>query len=168
MKKSIDYRLWERVVKTEYCWNWTGARTPRGYGKIYFSGKCVYVHRLSYEFTYGVFSKELDVLHRCDNPPCVNPNHLFLGTAKDNSQDMMIKGRHRIIPLVGERNGNSIMLEEEVIQLLRVSRDYEDAGERKINEKLSKIFGISKVHVKQIRRNKTWKHLDRTSIKNLP
>ncbi len=92
----LETRFWKKVVKHEGCWGWTGA-TSRGYGKL---GKgrggegSVYAHRVSYEIHYGPISDDIDVLHKCDNPPCTNPEHLFSGTAKDNAQDMVRKGRH--------------------------------------------------------------------------
>lgn len=80
------------------CWVWTGRRHPFGYGLISRNGKPYNAHRLSYEMHVGPITDGLWVLHRCDNPPCVNPDHLFLGTQSDNMQDCKIKGRtHRTI-----------------------------------------------------------------------
>ncbi len=88
-------RLWERVNKTDSCWLWTGATSSANYGQIRFAkDKCVLTHRLAWEVTKGAIPDGLYVLHRCDNPPCCNPDHLFLGTAADNTADMMAKGRH--------------------------------------------------------------------------
>lgn len=77
------------------CWNWTGCRNNRGYGKMHYRGKNQYVHRLSASFylRYDLKSK-LQVLHRCDNPACFNPKHLFIGTHADNMRDCVKKGRH--------------------------------------------------------------------------
>jgi hypothetical protein len=80
-----------KVNKTDSCWLWTGAKAPPwNYGR---TGQ-LWAHRVSYELHVGPITEGLYVLHRCDNPPCVNPSHLFLGTAADNVQDMMAKGRH--------------------------------------------------------------------------
>ena len=89
--------FWERVQKREDtgCWEWTGFRMPNGYGRVYDPGRkdVIYAHRRSYEITHGPIPNGLWVLHQCDNPSCVNPDHLFLGTAGDNARDRTRKGR---------------------------------------------------------------------------
>jgi hypothetical protein len=83
------YAFWKSVDKSGPCWIWTGHRNNRGYGTL---GKN-YAHRYSYEKCCGPIPRGLCVLHRCDNPPCVRPDHLFLGTRKDNALDMSAKRR---------------------------------------------------------------------------
>lgn len=87
--------LEKKIKKVESgCWEWTASRDPSGYGKLGIeAGKTVLAHRLSYRIYKGAFAKELCVLHECDNPACVNPEHLFLGSRPDNSKDMKAKGR---------------------------------------------------------------------------
>jgi hypothetical protein len=76
------------------CWEWTGTKNrPGGYGAVYIDGKQVAAHRASYADAFGPIPDGMWVLHKCDNPPCVNPEHLFLGTARDNTLDSMRKGR---------------------------------------------------------------------------
>lgn len=87
--------LWDNVDITQQCWNWTGPVNSSGYGSLGFKGRKEGVHRISYEVAYGPFDRKMFVLHRCDNPRCVNPAHLFLGTQKDNMQDALQKGRCR-------------------------------------------------------------------------
>lgn len=85
------------------CWLWTGALKENGYGACFVKRVPGYAHRVAYRLSYGDFPKCMHVLHRCDNPPCVRPDHLFLGTRMDNVVDMMSKGRAP----VGERSGNA-------------------------------------------------------------
>lgn len=96
----------------EECWIWTGARKYDGYGFFNAFGKLRLAHRVSYKMFIGDFSDSFLVLHRCDNPPCVNPKHLFLGTPKDNVLDMIEKNRHsktRSMKRVTEDNIYKIM-----------------------------------------------------------
>ena len=89
--------FWAHVLcnLTSRCWEWQGSRHLDGYGRLSVYGRAVpqNAHRVAWELTYGPVPPRLFVLHRCDNPPCVNPSHLFLGTAKDNTADMVAKGR---------------------------------------------------------------------------
>lgn len=75
------------------CWPWKNVRTRQGYGTKKVSGKWVYSHRMAYEYAFGPIPDGLLVCHKCDNPPCCNPNHLFLGTGRDNVRDAISKGR---------------------------------------------------------------------------
>lgn len=77
------------------CQEWQGARTAGGYGVVRMRGRLWYAHRLAWTLGSGAIPHGLDVLHKCDNPPCITPAHLFLGTARDNGVDMARKGRSR-------------------------------------------------------------------------
>lgn len=89
-------RFFKKVNKIDGgCWLWVGANFPGGYGAISIKGKPQRANRMSYRMHFGEFDENLWVLHKCDNPPCVNPEHLFLGTCRDNVHDMVGKGRWR-------------------------------------------------------------------------
>ena len=88
-KPTPKDQLWERLDKSSACWTWTGKRYPTGYGRF---GKH-YAHRVAYELAYGPIPEGMHVCHSCDNPPCCNPAHLWIGTPKDNMQDRERKGR---------------------------------------------------------------------------
>lgn len=104
----IENRFWNRLDKSggdDSCWNWTGARLPKGYGIVGISqGKHKYTHRVAWELTNGPIPEGLWVLHRCDNPPCCNPAHLFIGNNRDNVLDMIQKGRAKRGPALGNQN----------------------------------------------------------------
>jgi len=127
------------------CWVWRGARNEAGYGLFDNMG----AHRASYELLVGEIPEGLLVCHRCDNPWCVNPRHLFLGSQKDNLRDMVEKGRSAR----GIQNSRSKLSEAEVLEL---RRRYE-AGESR--EMLARDFCITRGAVWNIGTRKQWKHL---------
>lgn len=95
LDSDLASRLWWRVLVLEdkdKCWIWTGATTGKGYGQIVIKYKKYKAHRIAWEVTYGPVPEGLKVLHTCDNPPCCNPKHLFVGTQKDNMIDASNKG----------------------------------------------------------------------------
>lgn len=107
-------RFWPNVQKSEGCWEWQGVRLHHGYGALQFRGKLRKAHRLSWELHNGPIPEGLIVCHHCDNPPCVRPDHLFLGTSKDNADDKGCKGRQRAG--IGERNGSARLTEGDVLR----------------------------------------------------
>jgi hypothetical protein len=92
-KRTVADRFWSYVQPGPGCWVWSGLRTYNGYGLIKIGRKPTRAHRVAYELLVGTINPGLLCLHKCDNPPCVNPGHLFLGTARDNMVDAITKGR---------------------------------------------------------------------------
>lgn len=92
--KNLEKRFWPKVKKENGCWKWLAAKNY-GYGQLGIkrSGPCIGAHRLSWILHYGEIPHDMCVLHKCDNRECTNPEHLFLGTQRDNVLDMMMKGR---------------------------------------------------------------------------
>lgn len=148
----IEQRFWAKVKKggDGECWLWQGARKPTGYGKVTVRDphkRGVGAHRFAWELTHGRIRDGLHVCHRCDNPPCVNPRHLFLGTISDNIRDSFAKGRK---DFRGEGCPRA-RLKAEQVRRIRASTEPLAV--------VAKEFGISQTHVSSIRHGRTWKSL---------
>jgi len=91
---SFEDAFWSKVDRTGDCWIWQSSRFATGYGRVTYQGKSAYSHRVSWTLTNGEIPNGFHVCHHCDNPPCVRPDHLFLGTPLDNMRDRDRKGRH--------------------------------------------------------------------------
>lgn len=158
--KPVADRFWTKVDRREpnECWLWTAAiHADTGYGafgwpclKSKSGWKNVDAHRAAWELVFGFNPGCLDVLHTCDNPPCVNPGHLFLGTNKDNMLNMVLKGRS----CRGEKNAKSKQTADRVA-LIRRSRA---SGESRAS--VADRFGMSLSGVDSIVYRKTWKHVE--------
>jgi len=148
-----SFRAKTLIYGDDECWEWRSGRHWKGYGMMTtVSGKVMYAHRISWNLHRGEIPGKLMVLHHCDNPGCVNPKHLFLGTGKDNADDMDKKGR-RVISR-GEKNGNSIHTEE-FIKAVRAARENEGLGYKR----LAKRFGLIPSYVRSIVLRHVWKHI---------
>lgn len=151
---SEEERFLYFVHKTDSCWNWVGATDGGGYGIfIKKGGERSKAHRYIWERIYGNIPKRMCICHHCDNPSCVNPKHLFLGTQKDNVQDKMNKGR--FIKMKGRKNGRSIMTKDKVIELRKLYK----SGNYTYMQ-LVKRFGISQTQVARIVKKESWSWVD--------
>jgi hypothetical protein len=148
---KYEERFWEKVDKrgADECWLWTGA-LAWGYGKVHMENGMERAHRVSYRIVHGDIPEGLCVCHTCDVRNCVNPSHLFLGTRKDNQQDMMRKGRSTF----GERHASSKLKEKDVLAII----DLYKSGNYTQRE-LGNAHGISQRQIHRIVTKKSWKHL---------
>jgi len=93
-ERNLADRFWNKVNKTDGCWEWGANRNPSGYGRFRLNGRMEVAHRVGYSLAFGQIPDGLFILHSCDNPPCVNPSHLRAGTKADNMRDMVQRGRN--------------------------------------------------------------------------
>jgi hypothetical protein len=151
------------------CWEWTAARFDKGYGAFRLGDKQVKAHRFGYELHVGPIPEGRYVCHTCDNPPCQNPRHWFLGSHADNAADRERKGRGGHPPAGprtlaqkaaarrgrarGERDGNARLTEPQVLEI----RARYAAGERQ--DRLAAEFGVTQVNISCVVRRKTWRHI---------
>ena len=113
--KPLDERFWEKVRKADGCWLWDSAIGSRGYGVFWIGGakRNEHAHRMAYILTKGAIPDGLYVLHSCDNPKCVNPAHLSVGTAQDNSTDRVVRGRSP----AGSKNYSAKLNEAQIVEI---------------------------------------------------
>lgn len=156
---SVEERFWKNVDKSDDCWIWTGCKTGNGYGAIRVNTKQKSAHRVSWELANGQnIPQGMVVLHSCDNPLCVRPSHLSIGTTDENSKDMARKGRASRsgpkMPAAGERNGSAILTENDVRQI-RIQQSQGQSAKQ-----LAAQYGVTDISVRNIVRGKTWKHVE--------
>lgn len=143
MMPSDLERFWSKVSKSEGCWEWTGGHNGVGHGRFWSDGALTGAHRFSWSLHRGVIPAGLQVLHRCDNPPCVNPDHLFLGTHRDNMQDSARKLRTGMAKLTPE-----------FVQLIRLC-----CGSGMTQRYAARFFEVSQYAVWSIVNGRSWTHV---------
>jgi hypothetical protein len=159
----LEKRFWSKVKKTKSCWLWTASTNIQGYGKIgigYRGQGFVAAHRLSWEIHNGPIPKGMCVLHKCDNPLCVNPSHLWLGTNTDNLKDMAKKRRS----CIGEKNARAKLTQKQVDKIRTLYKKPINGisnrfgrNHRKIFMKnLAEMFHVSVPTIHLIITNKHW------------
>ena len=148
-----EQRFWAKVRRDPNCWEWTASTngTPGWeYGQFKFNGRMVPAHRLSFEWSNGPIPPGMFVCHRCDNPICVRPSHLFLGTRQDNMNDMKQKGRHRSRSPRGARHWRAVLSERNVAQIRRC------VASGATHRSLALRYGVSRQCIGKIVRGLTW------------
>ena len=146
-----------RSISPAGCWVWTGAVNSYGYGIIKIGGRAGRVercHRIAYSVFIGPIARGACALHRCDNPPCFSPDHLFSGTKADNTRDMIAKGRFRKgRPAIGELSGTAKLTEPQVLDAITRLL----AGETRA--RIARSTGVTLAAISKIATGKNWKHL---------
>ena len=155
MSATLKERFEAKFTKgpDDECWMWQGAKNKKGYGKIGGTGRRLrnlYAHRVSYQLYRGEIADGMCICHVCDLPSCVNPNHLFQGSAKDNTRDCIKKGRARRGFPKGEINGRAKLTVENVIAIRKAT----DSG-----PVLARAYGVNRQTIGRIRRGIDWKHI---------
>ncbi len=168
MKQYSIEKFNAQITKTETCWIWTGYKDAKGYGRISFrDGKRVihiFAHRFSYSIIKGDIPKGMNICHKCDNPICVNPEHLFIGTTQDNVNDRVNKNRsakgikngthtHPETRHIGSTHKISKLKERDILVIKEMAK----AGLS--HRRISKLFDISRPRISQIIKGIAWKHV---------
>ena len=157
-------RFWSKVNKNTKtgCWEWEKCLTDSGYGIVRIHYKAYRAHRLAWQIERGDIPEGLCVLHKCDNRKCVNPDHLFLGTKKDNTLDMMKKGRHKYIPHFGEDAGTAKLTWDQIKKIrLFYKKENGSFGKGKnsggiTQKEVAVKFGVSQALIGMIVREEIW------------
>lgn len=147
----LEERFWSKVDRSGECWLWTAVRGPSGYGEFQLrKGRKVRAPRLAWELTYGrTIPEGLQIRHACDNPPCVRPDHLSVGTAAENSQDRVERDRQTR----GERHWHAILTPDQVLEIRRRRA----GGEQ--SRSLAAEFGVTIYAVRDVVARRSWRHL---------
>lgn len=138
---SAGKNFWAQIKKTSTCWPWMGSRNDKGYGHIQINKRHIYVHRFIWMWFNGAIPDGLEVCHKCDNPSCLNPKHLFLGSHADNMNDCARKGR----------NGNAKLTEWDIREIRRRTDMPVIA--------LARAFMVGGRNIRELKARRTWKHV---------
>lgn len=145
--------LWENVeIKSkDECWNYKGPKLSGGYGLFILNGKRIVASRLAYELSFGRIPDGMQVCHRCDNPPCCNPHHLFIGTSKDNAIDKIKKGRG--VDNKGDRHGMAKLSTSSITDIIEMKKNGITQTE------ISKSLSVNQSTISRIVNGLRWRHL---------
>jgi hypothetical protein len=145
--KPVAQRLFGRTDRSGSCWLWMGSKTRKGYGLIKNGGKTRQAHRLAWELTNGGIPSGMVVMHKCDNPSCINPAHLSVGTIADNNLDKIAKGRHP----TGADAVTTAKLTPDDVRAIRASRG--------TSRRIAREYGVSEANIRLIRSRQSWRHV---------
>lgn len=148
-------RFWDKVDKSSYCWKWIAAKNSKGYGLFKLDGRVNtpnLAHRVAWTLVNGEIPKGSCCLHKCDNPECVNPDHLFLGTQSDNMKDMVAKGRQN--KAKGSSASNSTLIEDDVVKIKKLL-----LYGKLDHASIASMFGVSISNISTINTGRTWRHV---------
>ena len=154
-REPLEAYFWRHVSKTDSCWLWIGGKQGQGYGLISRRDTRLLAHRFSWELHHGSIAEDMVVCHRCDNPICVNPAHLFLGTQKDNVRDMMRKDRHDHDGLELGRGPHPVKLNAAKVRAIRTKY----ATGMHTQRELAAEYSVSSSTVSRIVRQQSWVHV---------
>jgi hypothetical protein len=157
VKQSLLHRLLSKAQQQESCWFWTGAKNELGYGYIDVQGRQSLAHRVSYELQIGPIPAGLLVLHECDNPSCINPTHLTVGTQSKNMRDKLKRGRANNPR--GEAHwmyGKSEGLPSAKLNWKSVREIRERYASGEVQTALAAKYGVGQGTISSIVRNETW------------
>lgn len=147
---ELQDRLWKRGwTPLGDCWVINGFKDKDGYGQITFQARRLRAHRAAWLAVYGDIPDGMHVCHTCDNPPCVKPTHLFLGTARDNAQDKVRKGRGFTPVFPGESSPSAKLTFDQVCEIRSATGTLKEIGDQ---------YGVSAVNVWHIRHGKSWRN----------
>lgn len=153
MAAPMEERFWAKVEKSDGCWQWRAAKDACGYGCFGYEGRVLGAHRVSYILAHGIIPDGLHILHSCDNPACVNPSHLRLGTHQENMDDRNSRGRARGGRHPGELAPQARLTAEDA----RTIRDLCAHGF--LQKDCALLWGVRKATVNDLVLRKTWRHI---------
>lgn len=145
--EKLIRRVFLKIIILDGCWKWTGCHNSDGYGRMSFNGQNTGVHCVIWRIFYGD-PCGFSVLHKCDNPGCPRPDHLFLGSQADNVADMVFKGRHAVMR--GEKNPRAILSPSDVLAI-RASKESKAI--------LARRFDCTPENIHRIIERRSWRHV---------
>lgn len=156
LSMNTEETFWARCTKSDGCWQWTGMIGSKGYGKFSFKGQRWHAHRLAYTFSKGPIPDGKFVCHKCDNKKCVNPSHLFIGTALDNNRDCITKGRRHAFDMskilkTGEDNPSSKLDRVKVAAIMPLKRS------GMTWKQIATLFGVAPITVRRAGKGISWR-----------